>query len=72
MEHFNANERNKMSNTELKNLVDKSYQYGFETDVESIAVPKGLSEEVIRFISAQKKEMKPYKTSLPFLLKLSS
>lgn len=56
MEHFNANERNKMSNTELKNLVDKSYQYGFETDVESIAVPKGLSEEVIRFISAQKKE----------------
>ena len=54
MEHFNANERNKMSNTELKNLVDRSYQNGFETDVESIHVPKGLSAEVIHFISTQK------------------
>ena len=45
-----------MTNTELKNLVDRSYQYGFETDVESIHVPKGLSEEVIHFISTQKKE----------------
>lgn len=45
-----------MTNTELKNLVDRSYQYGFETDVESILVPKGLTEEVVRFISAQKKE----------------
>jgi len=45
-----------MTNTELKNLVDRSYQYGFETDVESIHVPKGLSEEVIYFISSQKKE----------------
>ncbi len=35
--------------------VDK-YKYGFETDIESDMAPKGLSEEVIRFISAKKQE----------------
>jgi Fe-S cluster assembly protein SufB len=35
--------------------VDK-YKYGFETDIESDLAPKGLSEDVIRFISAKKNE----------------
>ncbi len=35
--------------------VDK-YKYGFETDIESDLAPKGLSEDVIRFISAKKGE----------------
>ncbi len=35
--------------------VDK-YKYGFETIIESDTAPKGLSEEVIRFISAKKDE----------------
>ena len=35
--------------------VDK-YKYGFETSIESEKAPKGLSEEVIRFISAKKAE----------------
>lgn len=35
---------------------DKEYRYGFETDVESDTVPKGLNEEVIRLISAKKQE----------------
>ena len=35
--------------------VDK-YKYGFETAIESEKAPKGLSEEVIRFISAKKAE----------------
>jgi len=35
--------------------VDK-YKYGFETVIESDMAPKGLSEEVIRFISAKKEE----------------
>jgi Fe-S cluster assembly protein SufB len=35
--------------------VDK-YKYGFETIIESDKAPKGLSEEVIRFISAKKGE----------------
>ena len=34
----------------------KKYKYGFSTDIESIRAPKGLSEEVIRFISNIKKE----------------
>ena len=32
------------------------YKYGFETDIESNTAPKGLNEDVIRFISAVKKE----------------
>jgi len=35
--------------------VDK-YKYGFSTDIENDMAPKGLSEEVIRFISAKKDE----------------
>ena len=34
----------------------KKYKYGFTTDIESIRAPKGLNEEVIRFISNIKKE----------------
>ncbi|ORE95997.1 Fe-S cluster assembly protein SufB [Acuticoccus yangtzensis] len=37
--------------------VDK-YKYGFVTDIESEKAPKGLSEEVIAFISAKKDEPK--------------
>src|SRR6201996_3937162 len=32
------------------------YKYGFETLIESEKAPKGLSEDVIRFISAKKNE----------------
>src|SRR3954471_21890347 len=32
------------------------YKYGFETLIESDKAPKGLSEDVIRFISAKKNE----------------
>lgn len=32
------------------------YKYGFETDIESEKAPKGLSEDIVRFISAKKKE----------------
>jgi Fe-S cluster assembly protein SufB len=35
--------------------VDK-YKYGFFTEIESIRAPKGLNEDVVRFISAKKKE----------------
>ena len=35
--------------------VDK-YKYGFSTDIESEKAPKGLNEDVIRFISAKKEE----------------
>ena len=32
------------------------YDHGFVTDIETIDVPKGLSEETVKFISNQKKE----------------
>ena len=33
-----------------------AYKYGFVTDIETEKAPKGLSEDVIRFISAKKDE----------------
>jgi Fe-S cluster assembly protein SufB len=35
--------------------VDK-YKYGFTTDIESVKAPKGLSEDIVRYISARKDE----------------
>ncbi|MEO8685570.1 MAG: Fe-S cluster assembly protein SufB, partial [Devosia sp.] len=35
--------------------VDK-YKYGFSSDIESDMAPKGLSEDIVRFISAKKNE----------------
>src|SRR5262249_33459085 len=32
------------------------YKYGFETNIESEKAPKGLSEDIVRFISAKKNE----------------
>ena len=40
----------------LQNLIDQPYQHGFHTDIESDVVAKGLSEAVIRTISAKKGE----------------
>ena len=34
----------------------EQYKYGFVTDIESDRAPKGLSEEIVRFISAKKGE----------------
>jgi Fe-S cluster assembly protein SufB len=40
----------------IQELVDKAYAYGFVTEIEADTVPKGLSEDVIRIISAKKEE----------------
>src|SRR5262249_22986917 len=37
-------------------LADRAYRHGFETPVEADTVPRGLSEDVIRQISARKQE----------------
>ena len=34
----------------------KEYKYGFTTDIENIRAPKGLNEDIIKFISKVKKE----------------
>jgi Fe-S cluster assembly protein SufB len=43
-------------NADLKQLADREYQYGFVTDIEAESVPPGLSEDVVRLISAKKNE----------------
>jgi Fe-S cluster assembly protein SufB len=43
-------------NAQLERLANREYRYGFVTDIESDVTPKGLNEDVIRLISAKKKE----------------
>ena len=40
----------------VEHLVNQQYKYGFVTDIEADVAPKGLSEDVIRLISAKKRE----------------
>jgi Fe-S cluster assembly protein SufB len=40
----------------IESLVERKYQHGFVTDIESDTVPPGLSEDVVRLISAKKEE----------------
>src|SRR5437867_6637912 len=40
----------------VETLVNKEYKYGFVTDIESDVAPKGLSEDIVRLISAKKHE----------------
>jgi Fe-S cluster assembly protein SufB len=37
-------------------VTDSTYKWGFETDIEMEFAPKGLSEDIVRFISAKKNE----------------
>lgn len=40
----------------LDEVVSRDYQYGFVSDIEQEIAPKGLSEDVVRMISAKKNE----------------
>ncbi|MDE6865010.1 MAG: Fe-S cluster assembly protein SufB, partial [Alistipes sp.] len=40
----------------LEILREQEYKYGFTTDIETATIGKGLSEEVVRLISAKKGE----------------
>ncbi len=42
--------------TTIDQLVNREYQYGFSTDIESETLPPGLNEDTVRFISAKKQE----------------
>ena len=41
---------------DIQKLLSKPYKYGFKTIIESDVFPKGLSEDVVRAISAKKNE----------------
>jgi Fe-S cluster assembly protein SufB len=48
-----------MASTETQNTLDEAagdYKYGFVTDIEMDMAPKGLNEDIVRFISAKKNE----------------
>jgi Fe-S cluster assembly protein SufB len=45
-----------MSNAAIHEIAQQDYKYGFVTDIESDVAPPGLSEDIIRFISAKKEE----------------
>ncbi|HNB48751.1 MAG TPA: Fe-S cluster assembly protein SufB [Chitinophagales bacterium] len=40
----------------LDQVVNADYKYGFITDIEAESAPKGINEDIIRFISAKKDE----------------
>ncbi len=41
---------------QVQAVADRSYKYGFVTEVEEDRAPKGLNEDIVRFISAKKNE----------------
>ena len=41
---------------QVSSLTEKEYAYGFSSDIPTDFAPKGLSESVVRYISAQKEE----------------
>jgi Fe-S cluster assembly protein SufB len=43
-------------NTSIESRLEQKYRHGFVTDIETDTVPPGLSEDVIRVISAKKNE----------------
>ena len=47
---------NKILNKNITKLVNKTYQYGFSTNIEKDIIEKGLTEETVRLISRKKKE----------------
>jgi hypothetical protein len=47
---------------EIENL--KDYKYGFSTDIENTRAPKGLNEDVIKFISNIKKDLNNLKSQI--------
>jgi Fe-S cluster assembly protein SufB len=51
-----VNQSNKVLNTNITNLVNQTYQYGFSTTIEKDIIEKGLNEETIYLISKKKKE----------------
>jgi len=45
-----------MTSMTVKKLVSQPYKYGFVTDIEADTIPRGLSEDIVRLISAKKNE----------------
>lgn len=48
--------RVEQSNRELAEFAERTYQYGWVTEIEEDAIPHGLTEETVRLISRKKQE----------------
>ena len=44
------------STREVRDLVERDYQYGFSTDIDTDMAPRGINEDIIRLISSKKNE----------------
>lgn len=51
---------NKTLNKNITKLVNKTYQYGFSTNIEKDIIEKGLNEKTVRLISEKKKSLNFY------------
>ena len=51
-----ATDRPKSSDETIHSFLNRDYKWGFTTDIKSKSIPKGLSEETVRIISAKKDE----------------
>ena len=57
-----TNNSKKVLNTNINKLINKTYQYGFSTNIEKDIISRGLNEQTVKLISRKKNEP-------PFLLK---
>ncbi len=52
----NTQDKNPDNENIIGNVTDSEYKYGFVSDIDTDVIPRGLSEDVIRLISAKKHE----------------
>ena len=50
-----SNQSNKILNTNITNLVNQPYKYGFYTTIEKEIIEKGINTRIIELISTKKK-----------------
>ena len=60
MKYNMVKKSNKSLNKNITQLVNKTYQYGFSTNIEKDIIEKGLNEETVRLISQKKKNLNFY------------
>ena len=53
---LNVAVENKTEGEKIQDMLNKPYKWGFTTDIETLTIPKGLSEDTVRLISWKKNE----------------
>ncbi|CAI5982922.1 unnamed protein product [Closterium sp. NIES-64] len=51
-----APEKKSSSDDTIQQFLQRDYKYGFVSNIENVQIPKGLTEETVRLISAKKRE----------------